>query len=408
MSRLVDVCVALFPKAVGVDWKGRPDREGASWGLTNALRAYGLPRSTQNSEALLSVAESISTAMTASEITLTHICPLDLAGDLPAFRFGPCEIREFSQTQFEQLIELPRLHRHFASLRLDTAALSQFHWLVVRECVAVTECIGKRAMPFFSLNLGRDFGAITPHQQKLPGIVERAAFALLLLPWEDVAGYRDIDWRVFRIPWVYTVSSDPFVSPKWPPDPQTLSWEPDIFDDPATGETIELEKPVALPVQDGCAAMCATLTDGWWNEALSALSSPILNPLVAHFLIKAFSADGIDEFLSHVIVVEAALGLESDYRTKKMPKGSGPPLKAAKRVAARAACITGEGNAADEYEELFNLRSVFVHGRQLGEISSDKRILARSLARRVASSLVRETLTNKFTDRVSFLTALCP
>jgi hypothetical protein len=253
-------------------------------------------------------------------------------------------------------------------------------------------------MPFLDWTLDRDFGEITPHQSKWPAIVDHAAFALLLLPWEDVAGYKDLDWRAFRIPWVYTVNPDPFSSPKWPQGSQSLSWEPDVFDDLATGETIELEKPTRLPLQDGSSGMCAALSEDHWNNILTAIVSPFFNPLVEHFLVRAFTSNAIDEFLSHVIVVEAALGMESDYK-----KGG-----ATKRVAQRAASITGEANAASEYEELFNLRSRFIHGRQLSTISSDKRILARSLARRVASSLVRAAVAGGYADRDAFLSALSP
>jgi hypothetical protein len=38
------------------------------------------------------------------------------------------------------------------------------------------------------VDLGRDFGAIEPHQKRFATAVEAALFPLLLAPWEDGQG----------------------------------------------------------------------------------------------------------------------------------------------------------------------------------------------------------------------------
>ncbi|MDA9508439.1 hypothetical protein XI09_28125 [Bradyrhizobium sp. CCBAU 11386] len=69
----------------------------------------------------------------------------------------------------------------------------------------------------------------------------------------------------------------------------------------------------------------------------------------------------------------------------------------------RVAGLLDDRNAAMEYETLFNIRSAFVHGRTMGAISTEQRILARSLARRVVWQLVLMASNRTVTSRASFL-----
>lgn len=105
---------------------------------------------------------------------------------------------------------------------------------------------------------------------------------------------------------------------------------------------------------------------------------------------RAFLSDGIDEVMAHMTAIEAAVGLESDHfhhlRPRPDPHKGVKPME---RVAARIAAALGDAGAAESYAALFHIRSTFVHGRGgLQKISSDQRILARKLARRLAAALV--------------------
>ncbi len=84
------------------------------------------------------------------------------------------------------------------------------------------------------------------------------------------------------------------------------------------------------------------------------------------------------------------MGLELDHRRKLRPKGAPhPSLSSTQRVAARVAAALADPTAATSYQELFEVRSGFVHGRAgLNAIPSEQRVLARSLARRAAGALV--------------------
>jgi hypothetical protein len=410
-GRLIDLCIDLFPETIGQNYRGEPDRDGARWALVHALRFTGMPKHGAvigpGEMSCDAVARIIVDAMTATQTKLLYLCPLDLADDLPRVNFGPCEIREFTQAEFENVIQAPHLRRSFPHLRLDTGALSRFTWLVVEENLPMPDRAGKRSFPALHLDLNRDFGEINPHSHAWPNVVEQAVFMLLLLPLEQLGTYADIEWRTFRIPWIYTVKSDPFVSPALPRGHETLTWEPDIFDDPYTGETVELEKPTRMLLLDNSHAAFNALTDQRWQDIGRAVQSPIFNPLVAHFMVRAFTSDDIDEFLAHIIVIDAAIGMASDHDARRRPTITGSQ-GATERVSRRAAAITGEPGAAAEYKELFKIRSEFVHGRQLAAIPSAKRIAARSLARRVADGLVDAALAGNYGDRDSFLSSLCP
>lgn len=113
--------------------------------------------------------------------------------------------------------------------------------------------------------------------------------------------------------------------------------------------------------------------------------------LADDFLPISFGAAGLARFTAgHMTTIEAALGLELDHRGKLRPKGSPHPnVTPARRVAARVAAALGDAGAANEYLNLFELRSAFVHGRGgMQAIPSAQRVMARSLARRAAGSLV--------------------
>lgn len=90
-------------------------------------------------------------------------------------------------------------------------------------------------------------------------------------------------------------------------------------------------------------------------------------------------------------MLEAALGLQSDYGKK--PKGDPRAGWSVTRIMAeRVAALLADDASATEYDELFDLRSAYVHGRPMKPISSIDRFRARRLARRVVVALVETAL----------------
>lgn len=91
---------------------------------------------------------------------------------------------------------------------------------------------------------------------------------------------------------------------------------------------VEIERPTRLPLTDPAIPQTAYLDDAAWTELLEARRSPLFHRPIDHFAIRAFASDGIDEFLAHVTVIEAALGQPIDHDPRKRPKINGNGARA--------------------------------------------------------------------------------
>jgi hypothetical protein len=185
--------------------------------------------------------------------------------------------------------------------------------LVVEEDVVLDKEPEARAVPVLFMNLRQDFRRIEPHKGRFPSALEDALFFLLLAPWESWSTMQEVDWRGFRVPWVYTVDSDISVRPRSPPSADTLNWEDRVYDD-GYGGTYEEERPLELRLHDEAKAELIVWDQQRWGIVEQAKRSVLFETPIAHFLVRAFLAEGVDEFLAHITTIEAALGLRSDYQ----------------------------------------------------------------------------------------------
>jgi hypothetical protein len=363
--------------------------------LSTALRSLGLPCHLPASKAGLSLdagsaANAIAEAYSRKKTTRRHMCPLDMADEMPVLTFGNARVADFSADELAELFNAQRLARTFHNQPLDAKRLAQFRWLVVEEEIALDPRPEAQASPFLYMTFDRDFGEIDPHVGRFPPAVERALFFLLLAPWETWSTMQEVDWRGFRLPWIYTVDEDLFIRPSPPPSADSLTLEPWIVQGD-WGEDIELERPTVLPLDDDAASGLALFTDGAWRDLEAARATDLFETPIAHFLVRAFLADGMDEVMAHMTAIEAAVGLEMDHKKWLRPKPD--PQKAIStatdRVAARVAAVLDDRASVQAYKSLFDLRSTFVHGRAgLQKVSTKQRVMARSLARGVARGLV--------------------
>lgn len=363
--------------------------------LSAALRSLGLPCQLPEKGAGLgldpvSAANAIDIAYRRTTTLRRHLCPLDLADELPPLSFGNARVGQFGADELARLFDAPLLARNFPNRTLEAKRLAQFHWLVVEEEIEIDPRPDARTAPFMYMTFNRDFGEIDPHLGRFPPAVEAALFFLLLAPWERWSTMEEVDWRGFRLPWIYTVDDDLFIRPAPPPNADSLSLEPWIVED-GWGEEIELERPTALPLDDEAQVELARFNNGAWEQLQAARATSLFETPVEHFLVRAFLADGMDEVMAHMTTIEAALGLEMDHKTRLRPKPD-PHKKvssATERVAARVAAIMNDRPSGQAYKDLFELRSAFVHGRAgLQKVSTAQRVMARSLARGVARGLV--------------------
>jgi hypothetical protein len=294
--------------------------------------------------------------------------------------------------------------------KVDTDHFSWFRWLVVEEELPLDPRPDARASPWrFNMMLGRDFGQIEPYKGRFPPAVENALFALLLAPWEEWTSGLSSDWRGFDAPWVYSVVEDIFVQPLRPPSVDTLTWGPD-FHPHGYGGTVESKRPAELRLDGPAAELGLALLDNdRWSAVETALGSPLFETPVAHFFVRAFLSEGIDEFIAHLTTIEAALGLRADYFPRLRPKPDlHKNLDSTRRLRARIATFLNDRSAADLHKRLFDLRSDYVHGRGSEKvISSKEKTEARSLARRVVEALVaRANEVSTLACREEFLSSL--
>ena len=391
-KQLVRVCNGLY---------GVPKGSGMELAMEYALRSLGMPALVPKDGkavpgCLAESARQLDEAFSSSEALKTYLCPLDLADDVPPLQFGPAEVRTFSRKELEVLFRQPVLQRWGVGREVDFERLRQFTWLVVREPYRPHVHPGTRAFPILADMLIGPFGHIQPHRPKHPAILEDVLLMLLLAPWEDCGESLPFEWRPFRIPWVYTIDDDLFVAPPPRPDAGALTWTYRTLPT-EDGETLDVEVPEVLWLdQAKVGGVVSGLTDAAWRALQQSKQSPLFTGPLRHFLTHAFSVDDIDEFLAHMLVVEAGLGLVSDF---PIPKAKRPPGSAPKTAPGGKAAIhkrlvglLGDPGAADTFDALYEERSAYLHGREMpAGISGTSSIEARRLARRVAAALMAAT-----------------
>ena len=81
-----------------------------------------------------------------------------------------------------------------------------------------------------------------------------------------------------------------------------------IYDD-GYGGIVEGERPAELRLGDDVATELPVWDQSRWTIVEQAKQSILFETPVTHFLVRAFLAEGVDEFLAHLTTVEAALGL---------------------------------------------------------------------------------------------------
>ena len=277
---------------------------------------------------------------------------------------------------------------------------------MVTEEIKLDREPGARAVPFF-FQLREELGSTNPHAERFPRAVEDALSAILLAPWEDWVESPAFDWRPFHIPWVYTVDEDVFVRPAAPPSANSLSWEPRILTD-SYGEEIEEERPTTLPLSKDALRASEFLNDLFWDVLEKSRKTTLFETPILHFLIRAFATEGINSFLAHVTLIEAALGLQSDHDRHQRAKLSGYGNPGATfRVALRVAGLLCDKDAGDAFLQIFRARSEYLHGRSMSPLTQKERLLARHLARRTARTLAEACLSvSAPTTRQTYLEGL--
>lgn len=362
--------------------------------LWEILRSLGCPLALRHTRGKPLDAETaaigLHAALTSKVAKIVHLCPLDWADRPPPVSFGNNSLRQFSADELRALFDAPRLARIFPNVTPDWDRFAEFYWLVVQETHPITVEPGQRTHPFM-YEMSRDYGAITAHEARFPQAVEDALVMLLSAPWEDWSEAPEVDWRGFRIPWVYSSNNDLCVSAKSPPLESSLTWTPEIRTG-WNGEPVEVEEPAHFRLADEASGLPAFVNDDAWRSLTMARTTPLFETPVCHFFVRGYHASDIDEFMVHLVVCDAALGLQSDFGSKS--RGDPRQGKTATKILAhRIAKLLHDESSGREFESLFQLRSAYIHGRQMAPISSDNRVRARRLARKIVVALVEAAQT---------------
>ncbi|MHC1653262.1 hypothetical protein ACODUL_08225 [Stenotrophomonas maltophilia] len=382
-------------------------RFGGSISISRALSGLGIPCRLPASKRHLAIpaaaaAEKLNDAIRATSFKRVHLMPLDMADSLPTLSFGNATIGRMTASELRQLVDLDRMERIYPDHGFDLGQFAQFHWLVVHEEIPVAQGLEGRELFRLRFDPLEDYGRIEPHRGMYPEAVEAALFWLALAPWEQFTDAPDIDWRGMQVPWAYTVDHDLFSAMKRPPSPDSLSWQDRVIQD-EYGRPVDVVSPAAMWLSDdsGDALMEYFSARG---HAISCLPLfQLFKTPIVHFFTRAFLTHGIDEFMAHMLVIEAALGLPEDYKRKSSTGAKvHESLGATERVSARLSVILEPG-AVTEYRELFKIRSEFLHGRTMQAIPGVQRIGARTLARRVVDALVAANVNDQVLERGPFL-----
>ncbi|HHY0925112.1 TPA: hypothetical protein ACV4JC_000636 [Salmonella enterica] len=376
--------------------------------LAKALCLAGVPGIGQNhdcSSNIIDVATKLHDELSKTTTTKIYLCPLDCADRIEQIKFGNAEVREFSAGELGVLLGLEQFKRLPYYKKCDLKALSEFKWLVVWEEIELPSKISHRAYSFLSTGLERDYGAIKPYGQRYPEIFNLSFFGLLLAPWEEWVDNIEVEWKAFHVKWVHTIENDLFSDQKNIPDADTLTWGYSYFCD-ENGNEHEVHHPFILST--GCSrnALSLIVNNQLMADIDTAINNGLINEAARHHFIKAFLSDGIDEFLAHIVVIDACLGepreLEKKLNLTKYEKN----LKSTGRLKFRLVGLLDDSSVKESIDTLYRIRSEYVHGRDMAEISWSDKNLARVLARKTLFEVIKMVQHTPQMNKLELLTLL--
>ena len=373
--------------------------------LLQGLRKFGLPCFFTAGSPLAATGMSETAALCHEALMSryehhTYLCPLDCAGDIPQIETAGLCIRRFSKQELDGMINSLPLQRLPGYASADTAELSQFLWLEIREIKALSSDFSER---YWKWNTSRDKpGTVYPYQTHHPEAVEKAVFLLMLIAWEECHLSEDYEWRPFLIPWVHTLSDDIFWQQKPVPSAASLTWIPRAYCDE---EEVwhESEEPYSYGHSLSREQMVPVIDADVCNYLETAVSRGLINAAARHQFVKAFMSYGVDEFLAHIVVIDACVGETSANKLmEKAFKALGPTG----RLKYRLAGLLNDASVREVMHVVYKTRSDYVHGNALEKIPGEHILQARSLARRTLNAIITKAGRTPSLTREAFLDQL--
>ena len=210
---------------------------------------------------------------------------------------------------------------------------------------------------------------------RFPCAVEDVLARLVLFDWVVAPQNDDLPYLGFNVPFVVRVDDNALRSPRSAPDCSTLVTTPQI--DLSTGD--EYESPIFFFNLNESHVVafeeCIERTDECLRHLLTDDTHwPFLKVAIGN-LIKAFFADGLEQLLWHVTVLETLLG----------ERKQGVATSLAGRIAALLGTTQNKKKELrKQFGKLYDFRCSLVHGSEFKEDIQRKQLFeARMMARRV-------------------------
>lgn len=370
--------------------------------LLQGIQKLGVPCLFTSGSPLAATDES-ETAARCYEALMKHhaqhiyLCPLDCAGDIPQINTANASIRRFSRNELDEMLNSLPQKRQPGYVPADTAALSQFLWLVVRHEEKLQADFAER---YWFWNTNKDNpGTVYPYKHHYPDAVESAIFLLMLATWEEWQLNEEYHWRPFDIPWVHTLSDDIFWQQQPIPSATSLTWVPHGYQDENEGWH-EYEAPYGYDYSLTSDQLMPFVNAQVSSHLETAITNGLINVAARHQFVKAFLSNGVDEFLAHIVVIDACVGEISVNKALIKPlKALGPTG----RLKYRLAGLLDDSSVKEVMHVIYKARSDYVHGNTLEKIPGEYIIQARRLARKTLNAIISEAGQSTGLKREEFL-----
>lgn len=324
------------------------------------------------------VAEALFKDMRTTEDSVVLLAPLEGIGfSKREMNFGDFQIQQLEAAELETLLGTRANQIFYPYAATSTERLTD-HWYL-RCMIRQGRTLGRvYPAPWFLETFG---GPIPPKYTHLPPEIETPLKSIIL--WDEQESGLGIDYWVsfVSIPFVITVSDNPFRAPRpAPPIESFTSYQTEVFDNKESEVSQKLVDLTAKGTEQfeqfiriiNAQLQAIRLVGTPWGFVDHALN----------YMLKGFFSDGLDQLIWHVVALEAFFGERSadESVTEQLSK----------RVAVIHSGDPGRGVVAlKEFKTLYKIRCDLVHGRPFKiEVDSRQQWIARRLARRVAIRMV--------------------
>lgn len=316
-------------------------------------------------------------------VQTTYLAPIEFVKfPKTELKFSGFEIRRFKREEFDKIVGNDANRIFYPHAVVDTDFLQEY-WFIAVEAEKKVRRLGY--LYYSAADVAAAEGRVSPKYTGFPPEIERVLARLVLFDWvgdpTDPLSYGGLngDPFGFKIPFVLRVDDNDLARPSVAPECSKLETTP-------WGDDGEYEIPIVLfnlnEPRVAAFEYCIQRADeclGHLRLETDDTHWPFLKVAIDN-LIKAFSTEELEQLLWHITALEALLG----------KRGPGLTASLARRSAAILGGTENERKVwKKKFNDLYDLRSALVHGRQLKEDIHRKQLFeARMMVLRVTIRFV--------------------